>query len=271
MTTVDTPALADAAGQVEPPSRLPPADRHTPGDRLGALADWWAAVSAEPSPRRAVQLWAAAPAPVATPEATVSMRSFEAGDDVHAAVVLGLAAADEAVDDGTDLVLLSVPAQGVAAAVLAAHLLGLDAVDAQGWPRAERLSDDGWTAKVARLRDGRRRLHGAEDADEIAARLGDPGIAAGTAVLLRCAARRTPVLVEGLAGAVCGLLAQRAARTSRQWWLPADGPAEGSAYAGLHDRVLTHLRHEPLLRLGLPVDDGTGVRLGLTLLETALA
>ncbi len=241
-----------------------------PGDRLSELSAWWATVAGTAPPRRVEQLWLSRPSSAGPARAEVLIRRFDAPDDVLEALSWGVSTADDAVDDGTDLVLLSVPDDTPAAPrwpVLAAHLLGLDAVEAMGWPAVTGLGDARWVSEVAALRDGLRSVRGLQEQPELLLEtLGSPALAAGTALLLQTAARRTPVLLDGPGAAACALLAHRVARAAANWWLAAD-----AGLGPLTEKVQAELRLVPLTRLGLRAEDGTAARIGLELLETAVA
>jgi nicotinate-nucleotide--dimethylbenzimidazole phosphoribosyltransferase len=194
-------------------------------------------------------------------------RPFEAPGVIPDAIAWGVTAADAAADGGTDLILLSVGTAVPSWPVLAAHLLDLDPVEAMGWPVAGGLSDADWIIRVAAIRDGLRAVRGIRDQPErLLEALDDPGLAAGTALLVQAAARRTPVLLDGPGAAACALLAHRVARATRSWSQPTDAGA-----SVLHDRILEELRLTPLTRFALVAEDGTAARIGLGLLETAVA
>lgn len=240
------------------------------GDRLTELAAWWASVAGTAPPRRVEQLWLPRPSPVAPARAEVVIRRFDAPEEIEDALDWGVAVADDAVDDGTDLILLSLTPQDredVSWQVLAVHLLDIDLVEATGWPSADRVTDRQWVDRVASIRDGLRAVRGIRNQPEqLLTALGSPALAAGTALLLQAAARRTPALLDGPGAAACALLAHRVARAGRSWWQSTDAGA-----VGLHDRILTDLRLTPLTRFALPGEDGTAARIGLGLLETALS
>jgi nicotinate-nucleotide--dimethylbenzimidazole phosphoribosyltransferase len=185
-------------------------------------------------------------------------------DDVDAAIAWAVALVDAAVDAGTDLLLLGVP-DPFPGRLVAAALMGLDPVEATGWPDEAGLDDESWMAEVAALRDGLVGLRPVRGEPlELLRALGNPGIAAGTAALLQAAARRTAALLDGPGAATVGLLARRAVRASRGWWQAGSGSG-----LNLHERSLNSLRLEPLVQLAVQREDGTGARLGLAVLETA--
>ena len=246
-------------------------DPRPTGDRLTELAAWWATVAGTAPPRRVEHLWLSRPSSVGPARADVVIRRFDAPRSIPEATAWGVAVADDAVDDGTDLVLLSIGPGGEseqqAGLVLAAHLLDIDPVEAMGWPVPGELSDADWIVQVAAIRDGLRAVRGIRDEPErLLDVLDSPALAAGTGLLLQAAARRTPILLDGPGAAACALLAHRIARATRSWWQATDAGA-----SVLQDQVLADLRLTPLTRFGLKAEDGTGARIGLGLLETAVA
>jgi nicotinate-nucleotide--dimethylbenzimidazole phosphoribosyltransferase len=229
--------------------------------RLAELARWWVTTSEDVcGPASAVQLWGAPE----TGGTAIRVEVPRAPEDVDAAIAWGPAAVDAAIDGGADLLVVSV-ADRVAAQVLAAHLIEVDAVEAVGWPGQAGLADAAWSAEVIAVRDGLRRLTGLRAVPAPVLRaLGSPLIAAATGALLQAAVRRTPVVLDGMGAAAAGLLARRVERKITAWWQVASLP-EGE----LVGRVLNWLGRRPLLRLDLRIEDGTGARLALAVLREA--
>ena len=151
-------------------------------------------------------------------------------------------------------------------ATLGAHLLGLDPVDAMGWPARAGVDDATWVAEVVALRDGLRRVRGEIEPGRQLAALGSPALAAGVGLLLQAGVRRTPVLLDGAGAVVCAQLAYRVTRRVRGWWQVAQ--SNGSV---LHEAALEKLLLDPLLRLEVHAEDGTAARLALAVLEAATA
>jgi nicotinate-nucleotide--dimethylbenzimidazole phosphoribosyltransferase len=240
------------------------------GDRLSEIATWWATVSGTAPPRRVEQLWSSSTGPAPAGSGSVVVRSSDLPKTVLDAIALGVGAADDAVDAGADLLLVSLATEDrdeVGWQVLAVHLLDINLLEAIGWPQTDRTTDAQWSERVAAVRDGLRRVRGIRNQPErLLTEIDSPALAAGTALLLQAAARRTPVLLDGPGAAACALLAHRIARAGRSWWQATD-----AGHLGLHDRILTELRLPPLTRFGLPTEDGTAARIGLSLLETAVA
>ncbi|MCD5351563.1 nicotinate-nucleotide--dimethylbenzimidazole phosphoribosyltransferase [Kineosporia mesophila] len=237
------------------------------GDRLDELTRWWAGVVGRELPRRVEHFWLPHTGTAGPVRSQVVLHRFTAPREAQDAIDWGLATADDAVDDGTDLILLSIPARpdDIAWQVAAAQVLGLDAVEAMGWPTPG-LTDRTWIERVTRIRDGLKAVHGnRKDPLRLLQLLEHRELLAGTGLLLQAAARRTPAIIDGPIATTCALLAARLAPAARSWWLAAD-----SGGAALTRRMLEELRLVAVTDLGLDDGDGTGARLTLQLLETAV-
>lgn len=193
--------------------------------------------------------------------APIDVSTAAAVDD---AIRLGTRVADEEIDAGADLLLVAAAGRaGPAADVVVSIMTLVEPVKVVGLHTT--LADAQWMAWVADVRDGRARgLHHRHDPAELLATVGGPELAALTGFLLRAAARRTPVLFDGVAAAAAGLLAREVAPNVVRWWQPgarSTRPAHGLAleeYAGV-----------PVLDLALGVDDGIGAVLAVPLLRAA--
>ncbi|HET9658546.1 MAG TPA: nicotinate-nucleotide--dimethylbenzimidazole phosphoribosyltransferase [Kineosporiaceae bacterium] len=239
--------------------------------RLAELAVWWAQVSGDVRTGRAREVVLVRPAPRATATATiprdpapVRTLALDPPADPSGAVAWGIATADALVDAGTQLILVSAP-DLIASRVLAAQLMGLDAVEANGWPSDYGVDDQAWMEQVTAIRDGLRGVKGLRGRPvELLQALDSPVLAAATGLLLRSAARRTPALLDGAGASAAALLAQRLSPYGRDWWQVghlSDHP--------LHERCLSSLRLRALTRLGMTAEDGTGALLGLGVLDLA--
>jgi len=272
------PAPADDAR-----ARLAPADEAGPAPlgRLADLACWWAGVRGDgrAGPPRQVLLVGASdrhgpqrdgvrrvplPSPTTLLPYDDDYAEDDPGDAVAEAISWGTATADEAADGGVELVVLSVD-DPEATRALAADLLGLDAVEASGWPQDRGLTDEAWMAEVAALRDRLRPLRDLRDRPAEALRALDAPVTAGAAaLLLQAAVRRTPVLLDGPGAAAAGLLARRVSYRVTDWWQAAH-----EAPDPLHERALASLGLTALTRLDIAVEDGTAALVGLAVLERA--
>nr|WP_269329040.1 nicotinate-nucleotide--dimethylbenzimidazole phosphoribosyltransferase [Kineosporia babensis] len=237
------------------------------GDRLDEVARWWAEVVGKQLPQRVEHFWLPHTGVAGPVRSEVVLHRFTAPQSAPDALDWGIATADDAVDDGTDLILFSVPMpeDDVTWQVAAAQVLGLDAVEAAGWPVPGQ-TDHEWIARVARIRDGIKVVRGnRKDPFKLLHLLENRELLAGTGLLLQAAARRTPAVLDGPVAVTCGLLAARLAPASRSWWMAAD-----SGRAVLTRRMLEELRLTALTDLGLDEGDGTAARFTLQLLETAV-
>lgn len=182
-----------------------------------------------------------------------------------AAVRAGVAVADEEIDSGADLLVTG--DMGIGNTTPAAVLVGLltrnDASLVVG--RGTGIDDGTWMRKCAAVRDAMRRGRPAlGDQVELLARVAGPDFAAMTGFLLQAAARRTPVVLDGLVSGACALVAQRAAFRAVDWWLAGHRSTEPA-----HALALDRLGLSPVLEMGLRLGEGTGALLAVPLLRAA--
>ena len=181
------------------------------------------------------------------------------------AFAAGVRIADEEVDAGADLLIPGDMGIGntTPAAVLVGLLADLDPATVSG--RGTGIDDATWMRKTAAIRDAMRR--GRElKSDHIAllAAVGGADFAAITGFLVCAAARRTPVILDGVVPLAAALVAHRIAFRSRSWWLASHRSTEPAAQA-----VLERLALEPVLDFGLRLGEGTGALLALPILVSA--
>ncbi|MFF5972485.1 nicotinate-nucleotide--dimethylbenzimidazole phosphoribosyltransferase [Streptomyces sp. NPDC012769] len=189
-------------------------------------------------------------------------------EETQAALELGIAVADEEADSGTDLVVLGDLSVGgtTPASTLIAALCGTDASVVTGRGGAG-IDDLAWMRKCAAIRDALRRARPVlGDQLELLATVGGADLAAMTGFLLQCSVRRLPVVLDGVVGAACALVAQRAAFRAPDWWLAGQVSGE-PAQAKALDRMALN----PLLDHGVTVGEGTGALLALPLVRAAAA
>jgi nicotinate-nucleotide--dimethylbenzimidazole phosphoribosyltransferase len=187
--------------------------------------------------------------------------------EVSAAFDVGRQAADEAVDAGADLLIAGDMGIGntTVAAALVAVLLQLDPLDVVGTGTG--IVDDAWARKVAALRDACYRARPVRD-DPLAVlrTVGSADTAAMTGFLVQAAARRTPVLLDGVVACACALVGRRIADSSSHWWQAGHRSTEPAQH-----RVLEHLGLDPLVDLGMRLGEGTGALTALPVLRAAQA
>lgn len=246
--------------------------------RLAELAVWWAGVRGDAAalpPQRVAALGVTSPVPD-PPRLGVRRLPLDPPVAAGDALAWGVTTADTLADEGVDLLLLAVDdLRG--RRVLGAELVGADAVSALGWPVADDgstdpamtgvVDDERWMRAAVELRDGLRGVLGLAGQPEALFReLGSPALAAATGLLLRSAARRTPVVLDGPGAATAALLARSQAWACSDWWLLAPLPAEA-----LTDRVVANLVVTPLAGTTVAVEDGTAALLAADVLCAAAA
>ncbi|MGW9176129.1 nicotinate-nucleotide--dimethylbenzimidazole phosphoribosyltransferase [Streptomyces decoyicus] len=189
-------------------------------------------------------------------------------EEAEAAFRAGMAVADEEADAGTDLVVLGDLSVGgtTAASTLIAALCGTDASVVTGRGGAP-IDDLAWMRKCAAIRDALRRARPVlGDQLELLATVGGADLTAMTGFLLQSAARRTPVILDGVVSAACALVAQRVAFRAPDWWVAGQASGE-PAQAKALDRIALN----PLLDHGVTAGEGTGALLALPLVQAAAA
>jgi nicotinate-nucleotide--dimethylbenzimidazole phosphoribosyltransferase len=201
------------------------------------------------------------------PSGRIDIEDAMSLDEAAEAVGAGVAIADEAIDGGADLLVLADVGVGstTAAAALVGLLTGSDASRVVG--RGSGIDDATWMRKCAAIRDAMRRARPVMG-DQVAllATAGGADLAVGTGLLLGAAARRTPVLLDGVVSAAAALVAQRVAFRSADWWLAAHRSGDPA-----QELALDRLTFEPLLDLGIQVGEGVGAMAAVPLLQTASA
>jgi NaMN:DMB phosphoribosyltransferase len=243
--------------------------------RLGRLAEWGIRLSGlqgryPPRPVQRVSLLVVGGEPppdhpahrLSVAEAVTSRHVTPAADAASAdAVTAGAVAADEAVDSGCDLIVLSAVVDAELSGTLVALLLRLSATEVVG--DSAHLGDDDWAALVAGIRDRTHAIRSQED-DPVAVLdgVGSPVLAALVGVLLRAAARRTPVLLDGATDAAAALAASRHAILASWWWFAATTSVDPAT-----TRAVEALGLEPLLQLDAHLDAGAAALVALPVLR----
>ncbi len=190
-------------------------------------------------------------------------------DAARSAFELGVVAVDAEVDAGADLLALAggTPDGQEAAAGAVAVLAGSDLGDLLG--DGPGLDDEAWRQRAERVRDAVFRARDRRQGLDLVAALGQPELGVAVGVVLASAARRTPVLLEGLSAAAGALLAQRLAFRSIRW-CQASTAARDPAHTAAWDR----LGLDPVLAIALDSGSGStaglGAAMALPLLRTAV-
>jgi nicotinate-nucleotide--dimethylbenzimidazole phosphoribosyltransferase len=187
--------------------------------------------------------------------------------EAERAVAVGIELADELADDGIGIVALGEMgiANTTAASALTAALLRADPTGLCG--RGTGVDDAGLERKVAAVwRALEANCVSPRDPLGALAGVGGLEIAALTGLVLGCAARRTPVLVDGFITAAAALAAVCIESRCAGTLIAAHRSPEPG-----HRLILTALGLEPLLQLDMRLGEGSGAALALPIVASALA
>ena len=184
-------------------------------------------------------------------------------EQVLAAIEVGITVADDLVDEGADLLVTG--DMGIAnttpAAALVAALTGAPADGVTG--RGTGIDDVTLALKTEVVGDAADRVRG-NDALDVLAAVGGLEHAALTGFVLAGAARRIPVLIDGLIAVSAAVVAAALAPAAVGYWVAGHRSAEPGASIGLD-----HLGLVPLLDLGLRLGEGSGAVLAVPLVQSA--
>lgn len=240
---------------------------------LGGVAEWLAGAQRTVAPRvpnriRLIRFGTDDPAMPGCangdPRAGVRAAGKTQGD-VEQALQAGVAIADDEIERGADLCAVTVSGSERASAVLVSVLTDTEPV--RVLPRGAAMAPSHWIAAAEAIRDERRAAYGLRgDPAALLAAVGAPDICAAVGFLLRAAARRTPMLVDGLAATVAALVAFEVQPRSVRWWRPADRAGHPAAAA-----ALSRMSALPVLDLGTDLGDGTAALLAAEVVRAAAA
>ncbi|MET8041231.1 nicotinate-nucleotide--dimethylbenzimidazole phosphoribosyltransferase [Micromonospora sp. NPDC005215] len=187
-------------------------------------------------------------------------------DEALAAVRTGIRIANELIDAGAGILLTGDMGIGntTPAAALIAAFTGADPLDATG--RGTGIDDPTYAHKVAVVRTALTR-HAPDPADPLGvlAAVGGLEHAALAGLILGAAARRTPVLLDGVIAVSAALAAAAFAPDAVCAMVAGHRSAEPGATVALR-----HLGLDPLIDLGLRLGEGTGALLALPVVSGAV-
>jgi nicotinate-nucleotide--dimethylbenzimidazole phosphoribosyltransferase len=187
-------------------------------------------------------------------------------DEVDAALAVGGRLADEEIDAGADLLVTGALGVGAdtAGAVVVAALRDLEPIDVVD--RGDGSDDERWMLRTAAIRDASRRARPfAADARSALRVAGGADVTALAGLLVQAARRRTPVIVDGVAGCAAALAADRLAPGARAWWLVGTASADPAA-----GQATNALGLDPLVDLRTRADDGSGALAAASLVIAAV-
>ncbi|MEU0550952.1 nicotinate-nucleotide--dimethylbenzimidazole phosphoribosyltransferase [Micromonospora sp. NPDC005979] len=187
-------------------------------------------------------------------------------DEALAAILTGVRVADELIDAGAGILLTGDMGIGntTPAAALIAAFTGVDPLDSTG--RGTGVDDATYAHKVAVVRAALAR-HTPDPADPLGvlAAVGGLEHAALAGLILGAAARRTPVLLDGVIAVSAALAAAAFAPDAVAAMVAGHRSAEPGATVALR-----HLGLDPLIDLGLRLGEGTGALLALPVVTGAV-
>lgn len=177
----------------------------------------------------------------------------------------GTGAVDEEVDAGADLILLAAAADdgAVAASVAVAALTETEPVHVVGFDSG--LDDETWVRRTVAVRDGLLPLAGLAHPADLLDALDCVVISTAAGVVTRAAARRTPVVLDGLTAVAAALIVAQT-DPDLPGWLKVAGHSADPAYR----LGVEALKQTALLDLGRPGGDGLAALLVLPLLRAGL-
>ncbi len=188
-------------------------------------------------------------------------------DETRTALHAGAALADEEIDSGADLLIAGDMGIGntTPATVLIAAVTDTEPVVAVG--RGTGIDDAGWMRKTAAVRDAMWRARPVvKDPRALLRVAGGADFAAMAGFLARAAARRTPVILDGVVVTAAALIAEQLAPGASAWWVAGHRSSEPA-----HRIALDRLRLEPLVDLSMRLGEGSGALTALPVLRAAVA
>lgn len=238
MTLPDETARKQAAAAVE--------DLDGAAGRLGDIAVWMAATQGRWPPLQIadpvlVIIGDDGP-PAALAELTaarvVPVPADDVGHDATAALARGADLAGTEIDSGAGMLLLSVGGSTVAAAAATAVLARQEIAAVVG--HRPGMTDRDWVRVCAEARDiARRARPRAGTVADMLETLGSPELAMAAGVVSESAARRTPVVLDDVAAAAAGLVAQRINYRAARWFCAAQASPDPAFSAALERLRLT--------------------------------
>lgn len=198
----------------------------------------------------------------------IAVEPAQTPEEATAAFTAGVAVADDEIDAGADLLLLTSLGRAPAAAASALVCATTAGEPVQVVGRAG-IDDATWVRHVAAVRDALRRSR-ARTADldpvELLTELGGPDLTAMTGFVIGAALRRTPVVLDGLAPVAAAVIASRLTMRVMSFIVVSHRGADSAHLAAIEE-----LAAEPLLDLALASDEGEGALLAVPVIDAAVS
>jgi hypothetical protein len=241
------------------------ADRPELG-HLAALAEWWHASRPHENLQRPhlIVVGTELTELVAGTAETLglSVRSHDGTGDVGTGADL----ADDAIEAGADALFVAAGPGGADAAVAVSVLTNTEPVKVLA--RGPAATDpDTWMDRAVAVRDARRRCMPVRtDPDALLAELGSARLAVASGLVLRAAARRTPVLIDGPTASAAALIAYETQPRAVRWWTPVDLGTDP-----MQELALDRMGQQAVLGLGTGLGDGLAAALTVPVIRAAEA
>ena len=231
---------------------------------LAPLAEWWRAVRPRESLERPRGVFVGGSVTDVVASTAANVRASWRHIDGEGDVAFGASVADDEIDAGADLLLVAASGVDADAAIAVSVLTNTEPVKvlARG---AAATDPDGWMERAVAVRDGRRTCMAVRsDPDRLLEQLGSQRLAVIAGLVLRAAARRTPVLLDGPVAAAGALIAYEAQPRAVRWWAAADlGPDP------LQELALTRMGQHAVLGLGSGLGNGLAALLTVPVIRAA--
>lgn len=188
-------------------------------------------------------------------------------DECDRALALGRRLADDAAEDGADILIAG--DMGIGNTTPAATVIGVitSATATAVTGRGTGIDEATLARKTATVAAAMQRAPGPEgDPVALLLAVGSPDLAAMTAFLLESARLGVPVVLDGIVSCAAALVADRMDGTARAWWVAGHVSTEPASRLALEALGL-----DPLLDLDLRLGEGTGALLAIPLLNAAAA
>ena len=236
---------------------------------LASLAQWWRAVRPHESLELPRGVFLGAPVSdvvaAAADDVQVTWRHVEIDEDGDS-VARGTSIADEEIDAGADLLLVAASGAGSDAAVAVSVLTNTEPVKvlARG---AAATDPDAWMERAVAVRDSRRIcMPLRSEPDRLLTTIGSARLGVVAGFVLRAAARRTPVLLDGPAATAAALIAYEAQPRAVRWWAAADLGSDP-----VEELAQTRMGQQAVLGLGSGLGTGLAALLTVPVIRTAAA
>jgi nicotinate-nucleotide--dimethylbenzimidazole phosphoribosyltransferase len=188
------------------------------------------------------------------------------GDQLAACLRAGVALVDDEVDSGADLLILGDMGIGSTTPCAAVTSALLDIAPDASIGRGTGIDDVTLLRKRDAVAAAIERIDWSTDPLHVVGAIGGADLATMTAMLLAAAARRTPVLLDGVVSCTAALVAARIAPGARDWWVAGHRSSEPAQRA-----VLDELGLLPVVDLELRLGEGTGALVALPIVQMAIA